>query len=160
MLPKTLNSALLTVLTSRADPLQILRSTANVVRRAQLVSLDLKRVETVAQVLALRPVPVPAWDFEHHFFDNSARTVNYIFLLDTLNFSFWGEPKWSIQRVHSDLDGYWALATALKHAAIRDATFLDAEHLADISPDELSRVLRGKVEIPMFVERWRKVQEL
>jgi hypothetical protein len=160
MLPKTLNSALLTVLTSRADPLQILRSTANVVRRAQLVSLDLKRVETVAQVLALRPVPVPAWDFEHHFFDNSARTVNYIFLLDTLNFSFWGEPKWSIQRVHSDLDGYWALATALKHAAIRDATFLDAEHLADISPDELSRVLRGKVEIPMFVERWRNVQEL
>lgn len=157
---KTLNSALLAVLSSRADPLQVLTSTANVVRRAQLVSLDLKRVETVAQVLALRPIPVPAWDFEHHFFDDSARTVNYIFLLDALNFSFWGEPKWTIRRVHSDLDGYWALAAALKHAAVRDETFLDADHLANISPDELSRILRGTVEIPMFIERWRNVQEL
>lgn len=160
MSQKTLNSALLAVLSARADPLQVLTTTANVVRRAQLVSLDLKRVETVAQVLALRPIPVPAWDFEHHFFDDSARTVNYIFLLDALNFSFWGEPKWTIRRVHSDLDGYWALAVALKHAAIRDATFLDADRLANISPDELSRVLRGTVEIPMFIERWRNVQEL
>lgn len=160
MIVKSLNTALRAVLDTRADPLQILTTTANVVRRAEWVALDLKRVETVAQILALRPVPVPAWDFKHHFFDGTARTVNYIFLLDALNFSFWGEPKWTVHRVRSDLDGYWALAAALKYAAERDEKFLDADHLANISPEELSRVLRGTVEIPMFVQRWRNVQEL
>lgn len=160
MSPKILNSALLSVLAERADPLQVLTTTANVVRRAQAVTLDLKRIETVAQVLALRPVPVPAWDYDHHFFDDTERTVTYIFLLDALNFSFWGEPKWHIRSVQRDLDGYWALATALRHAAVRDENFLDADHLANLAPDELARVLRGNVEIPMFVERWRNAQEL
>jgi len=160
MLLKSLNAALSTTLAERADPLQVLTTSANVVRHAQVVALDLKRITTVAQVLALRPVPVPEWNFQYHFFDDSARTVSYIFLLDALNFSFWGEPKWSIARVRGDLDGYWALAAALKRAAERDANFLQADHLANISPDELARALRGNVEIPMFIERWRNAQEL
>ncbi len=149
-----------TILESRNDPLQVLTTTVHVLRHAKSVTLDLQRVHTVAHVLSLRPVPVPAWNFEHHFFDNSERTVTYIFLLDALNFSFWGEPKWTVKHVRSDLDGYWALAAALKHAAERDANFLDAEHLATISPQELARVLKGTVEIPLFLERWRNVQEL
>ena len=157
---KTLNQAIDTVLASRADPLQILATTAYVVRRAKNVSLDPRRIQTVAQVLSLRPVPVPPWNFEYHYFDDSERTVTYIFLLDALNFSFWGEPKWTIKGINRTLDGYWALAVALKRAAERDASFLDADHLATIAPEELARILKGTVEIPLFIERWRNTQEL
>lgn len=157
---KTLSRALKLVQESRADPVQILATTARVLPRAQFVTLDLRRINTVARILSLRPIPVPAWNFEYHFFDGAARTVTYIFLLDALNFSFWGEPKWRVQYVRGDLDGYWALAAALKRAAERDASFLDANNLAAISPEALARVLRGSVEIPMFLERWRNAQEL
>ncbi len=158
--PSSLSHGIRSVLETRNDPLRVLTSTARVVQRAQLVTLNLKRIETVAQVLSLHPVPVPAWNYTYHYFDNTERTVTYIFLLDALNFSFWGEPKWSIRRVRRDLDGYWALAAALKYAAERDPSFLDAESLAEISPAALARVLRGNVEIPLFVERWRNAQEL
>ncbi len=157
---QTLNASIRKILASHNDPLQILTSTAHVLRRAQCVSIDHTRAQTVARVLSLRPVPIPAWNFEHHFFDGTERTVTYLFLLDALNFSFWGEPKWTVKHVHRDLDGYWALAAALKHATERDAAILDAQHLATITPQELARVLQGTVEIPLFIERWRNAQEL
>lgn len=118
------------------------------------------RVETVAQVLALHPVPVPAWNYDLHFFDGTERTLTYLLALDALNFSFWGEPRWTIRGVDGALDGYWALAVALKRAATRTPQFLEPSFLAEISPEALARVLRGSVEIPMFVERWRNLREV
>lgn len=156
----TLARNLATILDSRADPLGVLATTAGVLKRAQFVRLDLKRIQTVAQVLSLRPVPVPSWDYEHHFFDGTERSVMYIFLLDALNFCFWGDPKWTVSRVREDVDGYWALAAALKYAAQHDPKFLDADALATLSPERLARVLRGNVEIPLFIERWRNAREV
>lgn len=137
-----------------------MESTAHVVKHARHVQIDLKRVQTVAQVLSLRPVPVPSWNFEHHFFDGTERTVTYIFLLDALNFSFWGEPKWTVKHVQRGADGYWALASCLKKGVEQDPELLDADSLASLSPDALERILHGNVKIPMFIERWRNVREL
>lgn len=156
----TLSKTLSNILDSRADPLHVLATTAEVVKHASLVQVDPVRAQTVAQVLALRPVPVPEWNFKHHFFDDSANTVMYIFVLDALNFSFWGEPKWRVHHIRGDVDGYWGLASSLKRAAEQDPTFLDADVLANIQPQELAHILRGNVEIPMLIERWRSVQEL
>ncbi len=147
-------------LNHRPDPLGVLATTAYVVARAQHVSIDARRVETVARVLALREVPVPLWNYEYHFFDGTERTLAYLFLLDALNFSFWGEPRWTIAYRGAQLDGYWALAAALKHAAEENPEVLEATFLAEITPQALARILRGRGEIPMFVERWRNVQEL
>lgn len=160
MASSTLSRNLTTILNSRADPLRVLATTADVIKRAQSVSINLKRVQTVAQVLSLRPVPVPNWNYEHHFFDGTEKTVTYIFLLDALNFCFWGEPKWRVNHIRGDVDGYWALAASLKRAVERDENFLDANFLATISPEYLARVLKGSVEIPLFVERWRNTREL
>lgn len=156
----TLVRELVTILNTRADPLGVLATTAEVVKRAASVKIVPRRVNTVAQVLALRPIPVPAWNYKHHYFDGTEKTVTYIFLLDALNFCFWGEPKWQVKHVKGDVDGYWALAASLKRAAERDPNFLNADFLATISPDSLARVLKGNVEIPLFIERWRNTQEL
>lgn len=156
----SLSKTLATILESRADPLHVLSTTSEVIKRASFVKVNPVRAQTVAQVLALRPVPVPAWNYQHHFFDDSERTVTYIFLLDALNFSFWGEPKWRVHHIRGDVDGYWALAVSLKRAVQRDPTLLDADVLANLQPRELAHILRGNVEIPMLIERWRNVQEL
>lgn len=156
----TLSQNMTALLNSRADPLAVLKTTGEVVKRAKLVKILPKRVRAVAQVLALRPVPVPNWNYEHHFFDDTEKSVMYVFMLDTLNFCFWGDPKWQVKHVKGDVDGYWALAAALKHAAKTDENFLTADFLATITPDNLARVLKGNVEIPLFVERWRNTQEL
>lgn len=148
------------VLSTRPDPLNVLTSTAYVLKHAQHVTLDLRRVQTVAQMLALREVPVPAWNYDYHFFDSTEKTLTYLLLLDALNFSFWGEPRWGITFRRKRLDGYWALAAALKRATEENAALLDPRYLADLSPAALARILRGRGAIPLFAERWRNVQEL
>lgn len=148
------------VLQARPDPLDILKTTARVVAQAGHVSIDGRRIETVAQILSLHPVPVPAWNHEYHFFDGSERSVTYLFLLDALNFSFWGSPRWTIRYHGVKLDGYWALAAALKRAVEEEIPILDSDYMAELPPEDLARLFRGEGEIPLFTERWRNVREL
>ncbi len=148
------------VLSTRPDPLGVLSTTARVNLGARKVAIDLRRIESVAQVLSLRELPIPAWNYNHHFFDSTEKTLTYLFLLDALNFSFWGEPRWSVTIGKTKLDGYWALAASLKRAASENERVLDANFLAEVSPRELLHSLRGRGTIPMLVERWRNVQEL
>ncbi len=148
------------VLDSHPDPLGVLATTAPVAARARSLAIDMRRIATVARVRSLLPVPVPEWNYDYHFFDGTERSIMYIFLLDALNFSFWGEPRWKVHWHGQTLDGYWALAAALKRAALSHPEVLEADRLAEMPPLELDRILRGEGEIPMFVERWRSLQEL
>ncbi len=147
-------------LESRPDPLRILKTSAFVLQHARHVKFNMGAVERAADALAQRHVEPPAWNYAYHFFDGSPRTVNYLFLLDTLNFCFWGKPRWTIEYRGKTLDGYWALAASLKRAAEENPSVLDADFLAQISPGDLAHILHGKGTIPLFTERWRKVREL
>lgn len=148
------------ILTHRADPLGVLTSTFYVVRRARGVHINHDAIERAADALIATRAESPAWNYEYHFFDGGERTVNYIFLLDTLNFCFWGKPKWGITYQGKRLDGYWALAAALKRALENHPHFAEAEFLARLDPRDLARVLRGNTPIPLFTERWRQAREL
>lgn len=151
------------ILATRPDPLAVLSSTAEVVAHAQEVRIDPVRVEQVADALAPSRVSPPAWNYTNHFFDAHRPTasVHYIFLLDALNFCFWGSPKWGIVYRGRSLNGYWALAAALKRAALRDPAILSPQVWAELPPSALAGILQGQgSEIPLFIERWRHVREL
>jgi Queuosine salvage protein len=147
-------------LDSRPDPLDVLKTTAYVVERARHVKIHHDSIQRAADALAQKRVDPPAWNYEYHFHDGTARTVNYLFLLDALNFCFWGKPQWKVEYQGKRLDGYWALAASLKRAAEENPRALDADFWARISPSELDHILRGSDEIPLFVERWRNAREL
>ncbi|MCX7839691.1 MAG: queuosine salvage family protein [Anaerolineae bacterium] len=148
------------LLTTRADPLGVLATTLYVVRNARWVRINHDAIERAADALVATRTEPPAWNYDYHFFDGGERTVNYVFLLDTLNFCFWGKPKWGIVYRGKRLDGYWALAAALKRALEKESHFADSEFLARLDPRQLARVLHGNTIIPLFTERWRSAREL
>ena len=148
------------ILSTRPDPLNVLKTTAFVVTHARFVKINHAAIERAADTLAEKHVAPPTWNYEYHFFDGAESTVNYLFLLDALNFCFWGKPKWGIKHLDKKLDGYWALAAALKRAMEKYPHIAKAEFLARISPQELANILRGDTTIPLFAERWRNVREL
>ena len=148
------------ILSTRPDPLDVLKTTAFVVKYARHVKIDQDSIKRAADALAEKRVAPPAWNYGYHFFDGTERTVNYLFLLDALNFCFWGKPKWGIIYHSKKLDGYWALAAALKCAIEKHSRFADAESWARLSPKELADILRGNTTIPLFTERWRNIREL
>ncbi len=149
-----------TILHTRPDPLAILKTTAYVVEHARCVQINHDAIARAADALAQKQVDPPAWNYDWHFHNGTPRTVNYLFLLDTLNFCFWGKPKWRIDYRGQSLDGYWALAASLKRAIEKRDEIADAKFLARISPQDLADILHGEGELSLFAERWRNVREL
>ena len=111
--------------------------------------------------LAVSPPAVPDWDRELHFFDGGERTVNYLLLLDALNFSFWGDPetRWQVEFHGRSLSGYGALAGALTRAFEQGIPLWDAAVMADLDEATLREVLSGSGEVPLLAERLAVVRE-
>lgn len=131
-----------------------------VMRRARWVAIDDGAIARVARDFATREVPVPGWNAELHFTDGTPRTANYLLVLDGLNFSFWGAPRWGITYRGQELRGYWALAAALKRAIEDGIPVDDARWMADCTPEALGQVLAGRGEIPLMDARLRHLHEL
>mgnify|MGYP005841682645 CR=1 FL=1 len=144
-----------------ADPLGVRADARFVAGHSDYVSIDEAAIDALCGRLAPGgALALPEWETGYHFVDGGERTVAYIFVLDTLNFCFWGDPKW--RRPHGDrwLDGYWALAAALTETMHRDPGFFRAEALAAVSAGALRRVLGGEPEIPLLEQRARNLREL
>lgn len=158
------------------DRLGVLTSTREVVVRARSVQIEMARVEQLARLL-IGPqqeaagqapgVAVPDWPERYHFFDGSERTVNWMLLLDALNFCFWGEKgqaRWQIEYQGELLNGYWAEAASLRRAVEEGKPLWDAVYLSNIDHRELATIFRGlsadEPGIPLFEERLRSAREV
>jgi hypothetical protein len=141
------------------DQLGVLTSTRDVVDRSRYVHLDQSAIAAIAPGLARR-ITTPEWSSEHHFVDGTERTANWLLVLDALNFSFWGEPRWKVQVGSETLDGYRALAAALKRAVEEGVPITDAEYLSTLTMADLAQVLRGEGTIPMLERRLENLHEV
>jgi hypothetical protein len=148
------------ILATRPDPLDVLKTTAFVVQHARYVKINHTAIERAADALAEKRVEPPAWNYEYHYHDGTEHTVNYLFLLDALNFCFWGKPRWTIECNGKQLDGYWALAASLKRAVEEDPHLLNTRLLTRLTPQELAKILRGRGKLPLLEERWNNLREL
>lgn len=142
-------------MTPHNDPLGIVAAAEAVVGRARHVRVQLQPLARWAVQLSARRLPPPGWDVRLHYFDGTERTANWLLLLDSLNFSFWGDPgdRWEIDYNGRPLSGYWALAGALTRAVNEGVRLWDADVLAELPADTLAHVFRGRGVVPLFEER-------
>ncbi|MGH2486303.1 MAG: queuosine salvage family protein, partial [Ktedonobacterales bacterium] len=99
-----------------SDPLGVLSAAASMLLTTSHVTIDHDAIVRLVDQWASAPWPDKAGLDELHFNDGTERTVNWILLLDALNFCFWGEPgrpRWRVEWRGNVLDGYAALAAAL-----------------------------------------------
>jgi len=167
-----------------------LSSTLPVVQRARQVWLDMGRVEALAARWAAEGWRRPAWDAALHFHDGTERTLNWVLLLDALNFCFWGDagarerptgarlaepgeakrsgpkagqPRWMIEYGGQTYNGYLAEAASLTRALEEGYPLWDAAYLAELSEADLRQIFRpapGMPEIPLFAERLANAREV
>jgi hypothetical protein len=141
------------------DPLGVRAAAAWVSEQARYVNIDEKALDAACAGFGTQ-LSVPEWNHDYHFGDGTERTANYILLLDALNFSFWGEPRWGIEYGGRSLNGYWALAAALKRAIDDDIDLTDARVLAQMNEATLTHILRGHGVIPLMGERCANAREV
>lgn len=175
------------------DQLGVLSSTRPVVELGELVWINMEEMNALANTLrvnvvqadaadadAINRVPTagPEWDTRYHFFDGTERTVNWLLLLDALNFCFWAErdqTRWSTEYKGERLNGYWAEAAALTRAVEEGYALWDAHYLSEISSADLAAIFRAApsikgtdrinaastpVLIPLFEQRLANAREV
>ena len=150
------------------DPLGVLSSTRLVVEQGETVWINPEQVEILCQRWlyedAQRATPNrPQWDTHYHFSDATERSVNWLLVLDALNFCFWaekGQKPWTIEYQGEILNGYWAEAAALKRAAEENIPLWDAEFLSKISEETMAHIFRGNGTIPLLEQRVANAREV
>jgi hypothetical protein len=92
---------------------------------------------------------------------NEETRIGFLFALDSISFSYWGNPKWEIKfhgKTHSF--GTQAMMASLARALEENIPICDPLYLAALQREELRYILRGNVEIPLLDERVRILHEV
>jgi len=91
--------------------------------------------------------PVPRWEGSRHYAGPRERTIRYLLVLDTVNFSFWG----------GGAGGYWQLAERLRDAFAAGDELSEPAALAAVTAGRLREIVG---DLPMLEERAEALRQL
>ncbi|MBA0724675.1 hypothetical protein Golax_021349, partial [Gossypium laxum] len=129
---------------------EVRETSAWVARNSSHVTIDSSGLEKVVETMK-ESIPKVEWDYEGiHYFDNGPLTVQYLFVLDALNFCFWPDK---------DLN-YDHLAKGLKEALLNDHSAFDADRLQKYTGPQLRELLKWPRSLPLEEERVRLLHEV
>ena len=134
-----------------------------VVRNSHHVRINKDALKRLADRIICDSPGIPPWDYGHHYFDGTEKTLWYLFVLDTLNFCFWPKPgseRWTITYGNEKLSGYVALAAALKSAFEQGLPLDDPSYLSTMNMSDLREILQGKGTLQLMGERLQALREL
>ncbi len=87
---------------------------------------------------------------------SSEELVNFLILYDAINFSFWGDPKWTIKTEESNIDG----SIALMYALLKIKNQKGKLNFEEITYQDFKKGMKGNVEIPFLKERYEILKEM
>ncbi|KAL0206569.1 hypothetical protein P9112_001876 [Eukaryota sp. TZLM1-RC] len=145
-------------------------SAALIAERSQDVSIDEESVTELANVLAEAHISSnisPASWREHELHPCHLTTndlVNYIFVLDSLNFSFWNDDltPYTVLYKGTLQKGYWGLCAALNRALDENIPIISPSYYSQVDKETLIHVFRpsdSSKPIPMLEERLEILHE-
>lgn len=82
--------------------------------------------------------------------------INFLVIFDSIDFSFWGNPKWSVEFEKKSIDGSYALMYCLLELQ-RKFGNLNFDY---ISFDDFNNSLNGNVEIPLLKRRYEIAKDV
>ncbi|MFH0870456.1 MAG: queuosine salvage family protein [archaeon] len=112
---------------------------------------------------AFEPKKMQHWLAQAPFDIRTLKTEDrlaYLAVSDLISFSYWGDPKWTIQHNGVSYDGAWAMLACLGRAVQEKTNFLDPDYLAQLPIGEFREILRGNKEIPLLNERLSHLHEI
>jgi hypothetical protein len=84
----------------------------------------------------------------------------YLTTFNSISFSYWGDPKWTIRYDEKQYDGAWAMLTCVGKAIQEKSNIFNSDYLSRLSIDEFKKILFGNIEIPLITERLEYLHEV
>ena len=140
---------------------KVLETCKFVVDNAKHVNINYDKVnELIDELLEfnnvyyLTKVPYPIYDID------TRDIVNFLLIYDSIDFSFWGEPKWTINVNGQFLDGGIALLHCIFNLFNNCDSRLVYKKIENMSLDQIKEILKGNVDIPLLEERYRIITRI
>jgi hypothetical protein len=140
----------------------VAESAAFIVAHAVDVSIDSAAVARAKRSLRSHVAARPAWS--SHALTPKTRdesTLQWIFVVDTLNFSFW-TARGAVPFSCEGHTGYWSLCAAVNRALREGVRLTDAEVMAEMTLAQMQAVFRpdaGAGPVPLLEERLAALRE-
>lgn len=152
------------ILKQKPDPLGVRRSTAEVVKRAMFVSINLDNLKKIVNLIKRKVEVKEILNLEQ--FGSNNPTPQLIFILDALNFCFWAkknEEKWTVEYPKGNFvsNGWFALVDSIQRALSEGLPILDARYLQSLRISEVKYIFRSanQTSIPLLKERVKILNE-
>ncbi|XP_058175467.1 queuosine 5'-phosphate N-glycosylase/hydrolase [Anopheles ziemanni] len=139
-----------------------------IVKNAKYVSVHESAIEKLADrvILGIKEKEINVENFsqhEHHPAAKDPNAVNWIFLIDTLNFCFWtpghDATKWKVE----GQTGYFALCAAINRAMREGIDMTNPSFYVSITLEQMEKILRSDepdTKAPLLEERVRCLHEV
>lgn len=133
---------------------QILDSIKPVIKKSKHVKINEEKLKEIC--LKFDPDKIDYFTnespYDYSKLDDLSR-LNFIFVFNSINFCYWGNPKWTIEYKGKRYDGAWGMIASLGRALDNNIPLLDAKFLSSLTQVDLSEILKGNTTIPLFNER-------
>jgi hypothetical protein len=143
------------------DMNKILDTTKSVIDKADFVRINKERINQFSKEFnhgdAKHWLSESPFDFTKF---NEEEKLRFLILFNALSFSYWSDPKWSIEYKGNILDGSWGLIASLGRAIEKGVELINFEYCATITRADFSKIVDGATEIPLLEERWKILNEI
>ena len=139
---------------------KVLSSVINVIDNAQHLSVSEHNIEMVADWLAYEEFGLPKNNKTNKDPDNFIRTT---MLINTLNFAFTDfdtSIKYEIERDGQRLSDSEAMFTQVHEAIDSGINLLSGQVMANLTIEDLEKIFKGNIEMPMLKERTEILNEV
>ena len=139
---------------------RILSTVEQVVAKAKYVSINEPALEAFADTIKQEELAdVPPF-FEKDDNLSLEQSIAFGFVYNAVNFSYWGEPKWTVNIDGKDYDGGIGMLRAVQRGIKSGYDLLSAEYLRTIPEEDLRQIFQANIEIPLFSERLTQLRTL
>lgn len=125
-----------------------------------------KLAKLMAECVKTNKYTIESWKTDHELNPSkmTKAEVDWIFVADTLNFSFWSmndKQKFKVIYKGKEYTGYWSWVAALNRALDNGIPLTDPSFYANVSKEELCNIFKSDsdFDVPLFEERLQVLQE-
>jgi len=91
---------------------------------------------------------------------NDEDKLHFLLVFNSTSFSYWGEPKWTIDYHGEKCDGSWGMIAALGKNLENKVPLLNMKWLSAMDEKEFEKITKGNVKIPLLKERVQILREV
>jgi len=132
-------------------------TTLKVIKQAKDIRINQERVREIARKWTKSKLIVPSWPFKYHLQTrNQKKMLDYLILLDAINFCFWSKKKkWQIKYKGKKYDGYFALSLALRKFFEENPEKANLNYFSKIPFKEFKEILQDGKNLLFLEKRWQ-----